>query len=150
MKWKTNLSSNFRYFIFLTFQFLNYMKYIIKIRNIYLWLILFDKNYFPKIIFLEAPKFCPAWVAPLFCPAWSPMIASPALNCCSVNSLLFSSAGLGPKYGPLHSGCLYAVRPMAKMVVVTRTMFLPSHRSGGWKMSVSATPYWAQALWNLK
>lgn len=64
--------------------------------------------HFPSRIFLVAPKFWPACVAPLFCPACSPMTPSPARNCSSVKSRLFSSDGLGPSEGPLHSGCLCA------------------------------------------
>lgn len=59
------------------------------------------------MIFLPAPMFVPACEAPLLCPAWSPMIASPALKTSSENSLRFSSAGRGPRNGPLNSGCLY-------------------------------------------
>jgi hypothetical protein len=102
------------------------------------------------MIFLEAPKLWPACVAPLFVPACKPMIASPALNCCSENSRLFSSEGLGPNQGPLHSGCLYAVRPMAKIVMVTAAMFFWSHKSVLWKRSTSGTPYFTHAFWNLK
>lgn len=70
---------------------------------------------------LVKPKFWPAWDAPLLKPAenedvnyhafldWlgqarlpcRPSVFSPALNCSSVNSRRFSSAGLGPNAGPL-------------------------------------------------
>ena len=64
-------------------------------------------TYFPRRILRVAPILWPDWVAPLFEPACRPIIVSPARNCSSVNSRLHSSAGLGPKYGPFHSGCLY-------------------------------------------
>ena len=64
----------------------------------------------PSRIFRPAPRFCPAWVAPLFCPAWRPMMVCPAFSCSSVNSRLHSSEGLGPRYGPGHSGCRYVCR----------------------------------------
>lgn len=64
------------------------------------------ENYFPKMIFLDAPILLPAWLAPLLVPACKPMMDSPALNCSSVKSRLFSSDGRGPKNGPLNSGCL--------------------------------------------
>lgn len=62
----------------------------------------------PSNIFLVAPKLWPACVAPLLLPACSPMTPSPARSCSSVQSRLFSSDGLGPNDGPLHSGCLCA------------------------------------------
>ncbi|KOX73454.1 hypothetical protein WN51_14500 [Melipona quadrifasciata] len=64
-------------------------------------------TYFPRRILRVAPILWPDWVAPLFEPACRPITVSPARNCSSVNSRLHSSAGLGPKYGPFHSGCLY-------------------------------------------
>lgn len=67
-----------------------------------------DFAHFPSKIFRVAPKLWPACVAPLFCPACNPMTPSPARNCISVHSRLFSSDGFGPSDGPLHSGCLYA------------------------------------------
>lgn len=63
--------------------------------------------YFPRMILREAPKFCPDCVAILFVPACKPITASPALRTSSLNSRRFSSAGLGPRKGPRHSGCLY-------------------------------------------
>lgn len=57
--------------------------------------------YFPNKIFLPAPIFDPACVAPLFWPACKPIIVCPAANCSSVNSRLHSSAGFGPRFGPV-------------------------------------------------
>lgn len=62
--------------------------------------------YFPMMILRPAPRFCPACDAPLLLPAWSPMTAFPAAIVSSSKSRLFSSDGLGPSHGPVHSGCL--------------------------------------------
>lgn len=82
-----------------------------------------SRVHFPRRILRPAPMFCPDCVAPLFWPAWRPMIPSPALSCSSVNSLLFSSAGFGPRYGPFHSGCLYVCKRHAYVKLVTPIAF---------------------------
>lgn len=40
-------------------------------------------------------------------------------------------------------------RPIAKIVWVTRAMFLKSHKSVVWNRSTSGTPYNVHAFWNL-
>uniref|UniRef100_A0A182ING0 Uncharacterized protein n=1 Tax=Anopheles atroparvus TaxID=41427 RepID=A0A182ING0_ANOAO len=68
--------------------------------------------------------FWPACEAPLFVPACSPMMAWPAFSCSSVKLRLHSSAGFGPRNGPLNSG------------------------STVWNTSRSGTPYRLIACWN--
>ena len=56
----------------------------------------------------------PAWVAPLFWPACSPTWASlPFLISSSVKFLSFLVAILGPRRGPLYSGCFWVWRANA-------------------------------------
>lgn len=62
--------------------------------------------YLPRMILRDAPKFCPDWLAPRFVPACNPIIASDARNWSSVKSRRFSSAGRGPKRGPLYSATI--------------------------------------------
>lgn len=75
--------------------------------------------YLPKMILRLDPILCPACEAPLFWPAWRPMIVLPAASCSSVKSRLDSSAGFGPSWGPVKSGCFQQARPRANKQVVT-------------------------------
>lgn len=45
--------------------------------------------------------------------------------------------------------CKLTARPIAKIVWVTRAMFLKSHKSVVWNRSTSGTPYNVHAFWNL-
>ena len=56
----------------------------------------------------------PACDAPLLNPACSPMCPSWARNCSSLNSRSFLSAILGPRRGPLYSGCFCVCKKIFK------------------------------------
>ena len=67
----------------------------------------------------------PACDAPLLNPACSPMCPSWARNCSSLNSRSFLSAILGPRRGPLYSGCFCVCK---KFLKIRMHQILNTHR----------------------